>query len=338
MAATIKDIREKTGLSLATISKYLNGGNVLPENREKIEEAIKSLHYEVNEIARGLVTNRTRTVGVVVFSVESLFNGILLHHTGDILRQAGYGMLICDSGNNPDREAENIRFLLSKKVDGILAVPYSRSGEFLGPAREAGVPVVLLDRDLDEGGYDCVRIDNRLSARRAVETLVSRGHRKIACISSAAEYTGIERCEGYLEAMARSGLDAPEAYRKLGFHALEFGHQSMRELLRLSDRPTAVFMSNYEITLGAVMAVNESAYRCPRDISMLGFDNLLLSDLMEPRMYTVIQPMQEMAERAARLLLRRMEDGGAGCPETVVLSTRMSDGNSILDLRQDGQA
>ena len=191
MAATIKDIREKTGLSLATISKYLNGGNVLPENREKIEDAIKSLHYEVNEIARGLVTNRTRTVGVVVFSVESLFNGILLHHTGDILRQAGYGMLICDSGNNPDREAENIRFLLSKKVDGILAVPYSRSGEFLGPAREAGVPVVLLDRDLDEGGYDCVRIDNRLSARRAVETLVSRGHRKIACISSAAEYTGI---------------------------------------------------------------------------------------------------------------------------------------------------
>ena len=92
MAATIKDIREKTGLSLATISKYLNGGNVLPENREKIEDAIKSLHYEVNEIARGLVTNRTRTVGVVVFSVESLFNGILLHHTGDILRQAGYGL------------------------------------------------------------------------------------------------------------------------------------------------------------------------------------------------------------------------------------------------------
>ena len=118
MAATIKDIRKKTGLSLATISKYLNGGNVLPENREKIEKAIQSLHYEVNEIARGLVTNRTRTAGVVVFSVESLFNGILLHHTGDILRKAGYGMLICDSGNSPEREAENIRFLLSKKVKG----------------------------------------------------------------------------------------------------------------------------------------------------------------------------------------------------------------------------
>jgi len=333
MAATIKDIREKTGLSLATISKYLNGGNVLPENREKIEEAIRSLHYEVNEIARGLVTNRTRTVGVVVFSVESLFNGILLHHTGDILRKAGYGMLICDSGNSLEREAENIRFLLGKKVDGILAVPFSRGGEFLRPAREAGVPVVLLDRDLDEGGYDCVRIDNRVSARRAVEMLLSRGHRKIACISSAMEYTGMERRLGYLEAMTRAGLETPEAYQKQGFHSLEFGHQSMRELLRLPDRPTAVFMSNYEITLGAVMAVNESAYRCPRDISMLGFDNLLLSELMEPRMYTVIQPMQEMAERAARLLLRRMEAGGDATPETVVLRTQISEGGSILDLR-----
>ena len=95
--ATIKDIKKKTGLSLATISKYLNGGNVLPENRIKIEEAIKELNYEVNEIARGLVTNRTKTVGVIVYSVESLFNGTLLRYIGSELRKAGYGLLICDS-------------------------------------------------------------------------------------------------------------------------------------------------------------------------------------------------------------------------------------------------
>ncbi len=94
MPATIRDIKEKTGLSLATISKYLNGGNVLPENRVRIEAAIKELHYEVNEIARGLVTNRTRTVGVVVYSVESLFNGTLLHHIGNALRKEKYGILI----------------------------------------------------------------------------------------------------------------------------------------------------------------------------------------------------------------------------------------------------
>nr|MCR5687420.1 LacI family DNA-binding transcriptional regulator [Lachnospiraceae bacterium] len=94
MSATIVDIKEKTGLSLATISKYLNGGNVLPENRVKIEAAIKELHYEVNELARGLVTNRTRTVGILVFSIESPFSGMILHHVGLALRKEGYGMLI----------------------------------------------------------------------------------------------------------------------------------------------------------------------------------------------------------------------------------------------------
>ena len=266
MAATIKDIKEKTGLSLATISKFLNGGNVLPENREKIAAAIESLHYEVNEIARGLVTNRTKTVGVAVFSIESLFNGILLRHMGETLRRAGYAAIICDSNNDPDREAENIRFLLGKKVDGIIAIPAGRSGAFLRPAQEAGVPAVLLDRDLEGGGFDCVRIDNRLAARRAVEVLLAKGHRKIACISSAAEYTGLERRLGWLDTMERAGLEPPEAYQRLGFHSFEFGHQSMQELLRLPDRPTAVFMSNYEITLGGVMAVNESRFRCPADV------------------------------------------------------------------------
>ena len=332
MAATIKDIKEKTGLSLATISKFLNGGNVLPENREKIAAAIESLHYEVNEIARVLVTNRTKTVGVAVFSIESLFNGILLRHMGETLRRAGYAAIICDSNNDPDREAENIRFLLGKKVDGIIAIPAGRSGAFLRPAQEAGVPAVLLDRDLEDGGFDCVRIDNRLAARRAVEVLLAKGHRKIACISSAAEYTGLERRLGWLDAMERAGLEPPEAYQRLGFHSFEFGHQSMQELLRLPDRPTAVFMSNYEITLGGLMAVNESRFRCPADVSLLGFDNLLLSEIVEPRLYRVVQPMGEMAERAAGLLLQRMACGAPYTPETVILETRLETGNSILEI------
>ena len=116
MPSTIRDIKERTGLSLATISKYLNGGNVLPENRTLIEEAIKELHYQPNEIARGLVTNKTRTVGVVVYDIGSLFNGTLLRYIGQALRKERYGLLICDSNNNEEIEAENIRFLLRKNI------------------------------------------------------------------------------------------------------------------------------------------------------------------------------------------------------------------------------
>src|SRR5574344_192783 len=140
MPATIVDIKERTGLSLATISKYLNGGNVLPENKVKIEAAIKELHYEVNEIARGLVTNRTRTIGVIVYSIESLFNGTLLRYIGESLRRSGYGMLICASENDETVEAQNVRFLISKKVDGIILIPVARTSEFLKPAERAGIP------------------------------------------------------------------------------------------------------------------------------------------------------------------------------------------------------
>ena len=116
MAATIRDIRNQTGLSLATISKYLNGKNVLPENKEKIEAAIKDLHYEVNEIARGLVTNKTNTIGMIVYDIESMFSGVLIRHVGECLRRAGYALLVCDSCNDEKVEADNVRFLLNKKV------------------------------------------------------------------------------------------------------------------------------------------------------------------------------------------------------------------------------
>lgn len=334
MSATIRDIKERTGLSLATISKYLNGGNVLPENRARIEAAVKELNYEVNEIARGLVTNKTRTVGVVVYSVESLFNGTLLHHIGNALRKERYGLLICDSCNDEEIEAENIRFLLKKKVDGIIVIPISKRAEFLNPARNAGVPIVLLDRSFQDEEFDCVKIDNRIAAFRAVNLLLKNNHKKIAiiCSDNQNEYTGYERYKGFMDAMEQAGLAVPEEYRKKGSHCIEFGHESMQELICLQNRPTAVFMSNYEITLGAVMAINESGLRCPEDISMLGFDDLILSHLVKPQMSMVVQPMKEMSERAVEVLLRKIRSKEEELPIEIIMSTKIREGNSIARL------
>lgn len=332
MAATIRDIKEKTGLSLATISKYLNGGNVLPENRVKIENAIRELHYEVNEIARGLVTNRTRTVGVIVYSIESLFNGTLLRYIGDALRRSGYGLLICDSCNDEKIERENVRFLLGKKVDGIIVVPVAGNADFLAPAERAGVPVVLLDRSLPGKELDCVKIDNRRVARKAAQVLLDYGHREIAIICSDERiYTGYERYKGFRDAMQGAGVDIPADYVKMGNHSIEYGSRSMRELQQLPHPPTAVFMTNYEITLGAVMAINETGIRCPEDISMLGFDDLILSHVMKPKMYMVVQPMREMGEQAVELLLKRIasKEQEESFPVEIVLGTKMLEGNSI---------
>lgn len=329
MAATIKDIRDKTGLSLATISKYLNGGNLRPENRAKIEAAIAELHYEVNELARGLVTSKTQTVGMVVYGVENLFCGKLIKYVGEALRRRGYGLLICDSNNSAQVEAENVQFLLSKKVAGILVIPVSQDPGFLEPARRAGVPVTLLDRVLQGGRFDCVRIDNYAAALHAVELLLEKGHRQIAVISSDERlYTGWQRYRGYEAAMRAAGISIPDAYRQTGRHAIAFGHDSMRRLLELPEPPTAVFLTNYEISLGAVMAAREAGASWPERISLLSFDDLLLEHIVEPQLHTVVQPMRRMGDNAVDLLLKRIA-GEDGPPVEIVLGTQLKEGNSI---------
>lgn len=329
MAATIRDIRDRTGLSLATISKYLNGGNVLPQNKRLIEEAIKELHYEVNEIARGLVTNRTKTVGVLVYDIECLFVGNMLHYLGLELHRNGYGMLICDSCNDEEMEAKNLQFLLSRKVDGIIVFAVSLKGEFLRPTKKAGVPVVLIDRAFRDEEFDCVEIDNRTAAFRAVNELLQHNHRRIALVVSDVEYTGLERAKGYKDAMTQAGIDPSEWYLMQGRHSFELGYESMKKLLGMPQPPTAVILGNYDTTLGGVMALNESGLGCPEDISIVGFDDLLMSKVIRPKLWLVVQPMKMMCEKAVEMLLDRINNQGESDAVRMSFSAKIREGNSI---------
>lgn len=332
MPATIRDIKNKTGLSLATISKYINGGNVLPENRIKIEAAINELHYEVNEIARSMITNKTRTVGVVMYSVESPFSGQIMHYISENLRNLGYGLLICDSCNDEALEAQNIKYLISKKVDGIIVIPVSNKSAFLKPATQSHIPIVLIDRALSDGMFDCVKVDNKMAVVRAMNALLDNNHKNIAVISSEHEYTGRERYNGFMEAMMSKNLSVPKEYVKFGSHSLSTGYKSMKELLELSNRPTAVFTDNYEITLGAMMAINESGLKCPDDISILGFDDQVIFHLLEPPVYMVKQPLEQMSEKAVEILMDRIKNGVTDIPMEISLHTTVQEGKSIKKL------
>ena len=332
MAATIRDIRDRTGLSLATISKYLNGGNVLPRNRELIEKAIEELHYEVNELARGLVTNRTKTIGVLVYDIQCTFIGNMLHYLGQTLHENGYGMLICDSCNDEEIEKNNLQFLLSRKVDGILVFAVSLDGKFLESARKAGVPVVLIDRALRNEEYDCVEIDNRAAMMRAAKKLIGCGHRKIAVIASNVEYTGMERMKGFDDALADDGIAVPDVYRVSGKHSFEVGYQGVKHLLKLPDPPTGIILGNYDTTLGGIMAVNESGLNCPGDISIIGFDDLLSSKVIRPRLWLIAQPMEEMSKRAVVMLLNRISRAEEGSPIRISFSAKLKEGDSVRNI------
>ncbi len=327
--ATIRDIKRQTGLSLATISKYLNGGNVLPENKKKIEASIKDLHYEVNEIARGLVTSKTHIIGILVHDISSPFSGQILHHVSEALREQRYGMLICDSNNDEELEKENVKYLLGKKVDGIIVIPVTDDPAFLDATIRKNVPVVLLDRSLSGGKFDCVKIDNRAAVKRAMQVLFDDDHSKIAIIASKREYTGRERYAGFKDAMKSAGLNVPKSYLRLGVHSMACGYENMKELLALEDRPTAVFTDNYEITLGAMMAINESGFSCPDDISVLGFDDQIIFHLIDPPVYMVKQPLREMSNKAVELILARIASGSLDMPMEISLGTELIEGKSV---------
>ncbi len=325
MAATIRDIKNRTGLSLATISKFLNGGNVLPENREKIEAAIEELHYEVNEMARGLVTNKTKTIGITVFNIESLFSGVMLRYIGDVLRKKGYGLLICDSSNDEKIERDNIRFLLSKKVDGMIIIPISSNPDILNSVKQRSIPVVSLDRVIEGADCDSVTIDNRIAARQAGKKIVEAGYKEAAIIYSGKEYTGMERYAGFMDVMEENGCCVPQEYQKAGFHSIEHGYESMKEILELDKKPPAVFMTNYEIAIGAIMALQESEDYSLNDFFVVGFDNLQLTHLVESKIHMVVQPMQKMAEKAVELLLDRVEGKSESLTVNLVLEASMEE-------------
>lgn len=335
MAATIKDIARETGLSLATISKYVNGGTLREANRVAIEKAIKKLDYTVNEYARGLKSNRSRTIGVIIPELSNLFITQIITQVESLLQEKGYSVVICDCHTDEARECNAVQFLLGKKVDGIINMPVCRDGRHLAPALEQQVPIVLIDRIIPslKGAVDAILIDNKTAAKEATALLLEKGHRKIGIIAGPQSiYTSQLRLSGYYAAFAEKNLCPPEETPFVCHcdYTVQGGYEAMRGLLRQTDC-TAVFVTNYEMTLGAMIAINELGRKIPDDISMIGFDNMDLSRITHPKLTIVTQPLEQIGHYTAKTMLERLTTPAqpSQMPVVVTLSTTLQEGASV---------
>ena len=250
MAATMKDIARRTGLGLATISSYFNGGNVREKNRIKIEEAIEELHYEVNEVARGLKTNATKTVGVVIPELNNVFCAEIISGMEDILRSHGYAAIVCDCRTDKKLEKEAVDFLTRKRVDGIINMPVDMTGAHLNEFQKTGKPIVLIDRMIQGISCDCVLVDNVNAAEKAVGMLVEEQHQKIGLIGGPDEvFTARQRMLGYMKALKAHGIAVDEKLICHGDYTIQGGVQAVEELVKENPDMTAVFVTNYEMTM-----------------------------------------------------------------------------------------
>lgn len=335
IAKTIKDVAKATGLSIATISKYINGGNVLDENKVLIENAIKELGFKVNEIARGLKTNKTMTIGVLIPDLKNIFCTTIVSNIENILIQNGYSTIICDYQQNPKRENEKFDFLVNKMVDGIIIMPYgSYAYEGARDFTSRNIPVVLIDRAIENINCDTVLVDNLNASYGAVEQLIIKGHKRIGIICGPDNiFTAVERLKGYIRVYEDYTMKIDESLIKKGNYEIESGYSLLNELLDSENPPTAVFVTNYEMTLGAVMAINERNVKMPEELSFIGFDNLQMAKIVKPTLSIVVQPMEQIGETAANILLKRLKGDMSNFPSMFRLKTELLIKDSISEYR-----
>ncbi len=333
ISVTMKDVARKAGLSIATISKYINGGNVLEENRLIIDKTIKELGFEVNEIARGLKTNKTMTIGLLIPSLENIFFTSILSEIESVLIKNGYSTIICDYKEDKNLEKQKLEFLLKKMVDGIITMPMGNDLEAINSVIGRNIPVVLIDRALKGVECDTVLVDNLNASYNAVEQLIICGHKRIGVICGPEDiYTAQERLKGYKRVHEDYNMTIENELIKHGDYRVESGYNLLKELIKMEEPPTAILVTNYEMTLGAIMAINESDIKIPDDISFIGFDNLQLAKVVKPPLSIVMQPVQQIGEAAANTLLRRLKGDMTNFPSMLRLKTELILKDSVRKL------
>ena len=329
MAATIKDIAKMTGLGYATISAYLNGVNVRPKNKEAIENAIAKLGYVRNEYARGLKTRKTMTIGVLIPELNNAFSTTIISEMEDVLRQNGYGVIICDCKTDLELEKKSLRFLISKMVDGLVIMPIATDGKIVDMATSQNIPTVVIDRITDNRSDSYIVINNQQVSHDAVAKLIEKGHKKIAIITGDNDiYTARERTNGYKLALQNNNCFDPNFVYDGGL-SIDGGYLAMKDIIINNVDVTALFVTNYEMTIGAIIAINEFGKKIPKDYSFIGFDNQQLSRIFTPKLATVNQPLIEIGRSAANKIIDIIN----GEPrETIELNAQLCEGESIVRL------
>ncbi len=323
----IKDVAKRAGVAVSTVSKYINGGSVRSYNEKAIKEAIEALDFKKNDVARALKTNKAMTVGILIPNLESLFFTTIVSHMEDKLHKQGYGIILCDYRNNVQFEKEKIDFLISKRVDGLIIVPHGEE-ELLSTVKKHKIPIVSIDRPYK--GIDSVVTDSKNSAFEATEVFIKNRHKKIAVICGPKEvYTVDMRLKGYQEALKKHHIDENKCYNQCGNYTILGGYKAMNKLFEQAEKPTAVFVTNYEMTLGAVMAINERNVKVPDELSIIGFDDMDMMKVIRPPITVVSQPLKKLGEKAAEIILNKMKKEKTEQEKTFMLENRLIIRNSV---------
>ncbi|SFA74117.1 transcriptional regulator, LacI family [Poseidonocella pacifica] len=331
--AGIKDVAKKAGVSVSTVSNVINGRHAKMGARtlRRVQDAITELNYTPNSVARQLKSGHTKTLGLVVPSVANPFWGNVSQLIEKAALKRGYQVLICNAERDPQLEATYMNSLYGSSVRGTILGSSPVSFDHLREHSEKGMHIAAFDRTTQgaQGVVSCsVSVDQALGARLATRHLIGLGHKRIAFISGPIGTSSrIARLEGMRSELEKDGLILEDDMIWLGpnacgfgdSHAAELGRTAARELLTQDNPPTALFAVNDMYAIGACSGARELGYRVPDDLSVVGFDDIIMSKVMEPPLTTVRQPADQMAELIVANLIHTLEDeDGAEDPHVIL--------------------
>lgn len=308
--ARLKDVAHEAGVSVATVSRVLNkADNVSSDARQRVENAVETLHYTRNRVARRLRTQdgKNKLIGLVVPDIQNPFYVDVVRGVEDVVFERGYAVIMCNFGQDEKREGLYVDIMRNESVDGLIIAPvHNRDDKVVGLVRD-GLPIVCVDRGLSDANVDVVVVDNEKGAFDAVDLLLRLGHRRIAMIAGKPKIpTSKERERGYLEALRAHDVEVDPQLVRFGDSKHESGRQLAEELLGLPEPPTALFTGNNLITLGALETIHRRKLRIPDDIAVVGFDDMYWSISLNPPLTAVRQPGYEIGRRAADMLFQRI--------------------------------
>ena len=304
----MRDVAECAGVSVTTVSHVINNTrSVKPSTRQKVEEAMHSLGYQPNVLARSLRKGETLTIGIILPDNTNPYFAELVRGIEDSSFSQGYSVILCNSDNDLKKERLYTNVLLEKQVDGIIMVAAGSSGENIHHLQVRGVPLVLVDRRVPDIEADYVFADNQQGGFLAANHLVDLGHRAIACIAGpVGVQLSRERVAGYRQALGEAGIKIEKSWIVEGDFQYQSGYDAARVLFDREPVPTAIFACNDLMAIGVYRYAHEKGYHIPKQLSVVGFDDISLAAYTNPPLTTVRQFKHEMGSMAARLLLERM--------------------------------
>jgi len=308
--SNIKDVALHAGVSITTVSHVVNGTRFVSDiARLRVEEAVRQLGYIPSAVARSLKNSNTLTFGMVIPNNSNPYFAEIIRGVENRCFAAGYNVILCNSNDDPERQATYLRLLVEKRVDGLVFVATGSDAVVRATLGDIKTPLVLLDRDVTGmASSDLVEVNHTVGGELATRHLLELGHPRVACISGPPGLSpSSQRRAGWKQALEAAGVERRENDLARGDFTARGGHLAMQALLKRKPRPTAVFVCNDLMAFGALSAAREAGISVPEQLSIVGFDDIELAAFSAPPLTTIVQPKLEIGTIAADLLLERVE-------------------------------